>query len=262
MRTAPALIALSAACALALAGCGSGGGDSSGQDPEAQAEQSAPAGQGGQEGAPAAPEADVADVPEVVAVVNGEEISRDEFVSNYEGQLQQSAMQSQQTGEEVDQTALKQQVAQMLVDNRLLTQAADDAGIEASEEDIDATLSDIAAQNGMGSAEEVVTALGEQGLSEEQIREDAASQYRVNTFISEEADIEAPSEEELREQYDGYAAQMEQAGGQGGQQPAEVPPFEEIRDQLAEQMVSQQQNAAAQEIVAGLGEDADVTINL
>lgn len=261
MRTAPTLVALAAAGLVALAGCGSGG-DQPEQDGSAQAE-SAPAGQegaapdGGAEGQPQVPEADLEGVPEVVAEVNGEEISREEFTKNYEGQLQQSAMQS--GGEEVDQDTLKKQVAQMLVDNRLLTQAAEDAGIEPTEKDVEDTLEDIAAQNGMGSADEVVSALSEQGISEDKIREDAASQFRVNTYVQQEGDIKEPTEEELRTQYDGYVEQMQSGGGA---QQSQVPPFEEIRDQLAQEMVTQQQNAAAQEIVKGLGEDADVTINL
>ena len=207
-----------------------------------------------------APEADLENVPDVVAEVNGEEITRDEFAADYESQLQQAAMMQQQSGEEVNQDELKQQVAQTMVDNRLLTQAADEAGIEPTEEDIDSTLEDIAAQSGMGSADEVVAALEEQGLSEEEVREEAADQFQVLGYIESEADISEPSEDELREQYETYVQQMEQSGqgGEGG----EVPPFEEMRDQLAQQAVTEQQNAAAEEILTGLREEGDVTIHL
>ncbi|MGO1199627.1 MAG: SurA N-terminal domain-containing protein, partial [Dermabacteraceae bacterium] len=120
------------------------------------------------------PEADVSDVPDVVATVNGEEITKDEFTTIYEGQFQQLAMQQQTTGEEVDQAALKEQVANQLVDNRLLLQGAADAGIEPTDADIDATLEEIAKQNGLGSADEVVSTLEQQGMSEEDVRKDAA----------------------------------------------------------------------------------------
>ena len=228
MKITRPLTAVGLAALLALAGCSSGDGGS-GEDGSAPPSESAsdpaaaPEGEGGMQ----APEADLEGVPDVVAEVNGEEITRDEFAADYESQLQQAAMMQQQSGEEVNQDELKQQVAQTMVDNRLLTQAADEAGIEPTEEDV---------------------------------RQEAADQFQVLGYIESEADISEPSDEELRQQYDDYVAQMEQSGqgGEGG----EVPPFEEMRDQLAQQAVTQQQNAAAEEILTGLREEGNVTINL
>lgn len=264
MKITQKLAAVSAAAIVALAGCSTGGGQ--GEDQANPGGQPAASDGGGQQpGASQAPEADVSDVPEVVAQVNGEDISKDEFVQSYEPQYQQSAM----SGQQVDQAQLKTQVAEQLVDNRLLLQAAEDAGIEATDEDIDAILEDVASQNGMGSADEVVSALEEQGMSAEQIREDAASQHMLDTYISQEADIQEPSDEELRKQYDQLVQQQsqgggqasDQGGGQGGDQ-SQVPPFEEVRDQLAEQAVTQQENEAATSIAEELRADADVTINV
>ncbi|ATG51425.1 SurA [Brachybacterium vulturis] len=247
------LAAVTLTTAVALTGCSgdqaapTGASDQGGQAPAAS--------DGGQ---PQLPDADVSDVPDVVAEVNGEKITKDEFVSVYEGQFQQAAMQQQSTGQEVDQTELKQQVANQLVDNRLLVQGAKEAGIEPSEEDIDATLEEIAQQNGLGSGDEVVAALEKQGMSEKDIRKEAASQFTLTSFVEQEADIQPPSDEELKTQYDQLVEQQSQAGGQ----QAEVPPFEDVKEQLAQQSVSQQQNEAATTIAAELREAGEVTINL
>ncbi|ASK65056.1 SurA [Brachybacterium avium] len=258
------LAALTLTTALALTGCSgdqaapTGGSDQGGQAPAASDGGGSPLA-GGQNGEqPQLPEADVSDVPDVVAEVNGEKITKDEFVSVYEGQFQQAAMQQQSTGQEVDQTELKQQVANQLVDNRLLLQGANEAGIEPSEKDIDATLEEIAKQNGLGSGDEVVSALEEQGMSEEEVRKEAASQFTLTAFIEQEADIQPPSDEELKTQYDQLVEQQSQSGGQ----QTEVPPFEDVKDQLAQQATSQQQNEAATTIAAELREAGDVTINL
>lgn len=260
MKITRPLTAVGLAALLALAGCSSGD-DGSGEDGSAQPNESAsdPAA-APSDGGMQAPEADLEGVPDVVAEVNGEEITRDEFAADYESQLQQAAMMQQQSGEEVNQDELKQQVAETMVDNRLLTQAADEAGIEPTEEDIDNTLEDIAAQSGMSSGDEIVAALEEQGMTEEDVRQEAADQFQVLGYIESEADISEPTDEELQEQYDTYVEQMEQSGqgGEGG----EVPPFEEMRDQLAQQAVTEQQNAAAEEILTGLREEGNVTINL
>lgn len=265
------LAALTFTAALALTGCSddqaasSGGSDAGGQPPAASDGGGGPLA-GGEGGAQQAPEADVSDVPDVVATVNGQEITKDEFISVYESQFQQMAMQQQTTGEEVDEAALKDQVANQLVDNQLLLQGATDAGIKATDADVDATLEEIAKQNGLGSADEVVSALEQQGMSEEDVRKDAASQFTLTSFIEQKADIQEPTDEELQAQYDQLVAQQSQGGGQqqpqgDGQQP-EVPPFEEVKEQLAQQAITQQQNEAAGTIAAELREAGDVTINL
>ncbi len=255
-----ALAALTLTTAVALTGCSgdqsapTGASDQGGQPPAASDGGGAP--QGGEQ--PQAPEADVSDVPDVVAEVNGEKITKDEFVPIYEGQFQQATMQQQSTGQEVDEAALKQQVADQLVDNRLLLQGAKDAGIKATDEDIDATLEEVAKQNGLGSADEVVTTLEQQGVSKEQVRKDAASQYMLTAYIEQEADIKQPSDEELKAQYDQMVEQQSQAGGQQSQ----VPPFEEVKEQLAQQAVSQQQNEAATTLADELRKSGDVTVHL
>ncbi|HEX7352784.1 SurA N-terminal domain-containing protein [Brachybacterium sp.] len=259
-----ALAALTFSAAIALTGCSgdqagtSGASDGGGQPAASEGGQAPAASDGGGQQAPQAPQADVSDVPEVVAEINGEKITKEEFVPVYESQLQQAAMQQQSTGQEVDQTEMKSQVANQLVDNRLLLQGATDAGIEPTRADVDATLEEIAGQNGLGSADEVVTTLEQQGMSEEDVRKDAASQFKLTTFIEQEADIKEPSDKELKTQYDQMVEQQSQAGGQ----QAQVPPFEEVKDQLAQQSVTQQQNEAATTIAAELRESGDVTVHL
>ena len=255
MKFARPLTALALVALLTVTGCssdGDGDGDA-GQTGSAQPSESAAPSDG--QGAPAAPEADVEDVPDVVAEVNGEEISREDFIANYQSQLQQAAMSTDPS--QIDQDQLKVQVAETMVDHALLVQAAADSGIEPTEADIDATLEDVAAQSGLGSVDEVVAALEEQGMTEDDVRAEAADQFRVLGYIEAEADLTEPTEAELREQYDAYAEQMS-ASGQDG----ELPAFEDVRDQLAQQAVSQQQNAAAEEILTTLRDEGDVTINL
>ena len=213
---------------------------------------------GGAAGGPQAQEADVSDVPEVVATVNGTEITKDDFVQTYQSQYQQMAMQQQAGGQAPDEEQLKTQVAEQLVNNELLRQGAEDAGIKATDKDIDTTLDEIAKQSGLGSGDEVVSALEQQGISAEQVRQDAASQFAITTYIEQEADIAEPSDEELKAQYDAMVEQQSAAGGSA----EEVPSFEEMKDQLAQQATMQQQNEAATEIAGKLRESGDVTINV
>lgn len=264
------LAALTLTAALGLTAACSGGQDDPSQasdgggqaapaasDGGGQAAPSASDG-GGAAGDPQAQEADVSDVPEVVATVNGTEITKDDFVQTYQSQYQQMAMQQQAGGQAPDEEQLKTQVAEQLVNNELLRQGAEDAGIKATDKDIDTTLDEIAKQSGLGSGDEVVSALEQQGISAEQVRQDAASQFAITTYIEQEADIAEPSDEELKAQYDALVEQQSAAGGSA----EEVPSFEEMKDQLAQQATMQQQNEAATEIAGKLRESGDVTINV
>ena len=254
------LAALTLTAALGLTAACSGGQDDPSQASDGGGQAAASDSGGAAAGDQQMPEADVSDVPDVVAEVNGEEVTKDEFVQTYESQFQQLMMQQQQSGAgtEVDQDELKSQVAEQLVNNELLRQGAADAGIEASDEDVDTTLDEIAQQSGLDSGDEVVSALEQQGIDEKQVREDAASQFAITSYIEKEADVSEPSEEELKEQYDAMVEQQSQAGGSS----EEMPSFDEVKDQLAEQATTQQQNEAATEIAGKLRESGDVTINL
>lgn len=264
------LAALTLTAALGLTAACSGGQDDPSQASDGGGQAAPAASDGGGQAAPGASdgggaaddpqaqEADVSDVPEVVATVNGTEITKDDFVQTYQSQYQQMAMQQQTGGQAPDEEQLKTQVAEQLVNNELLRQGAEDAGIKATDKDIDTTLDEIAKQNGLGSGDEVVSALEQQGISAEQVRQDAASQFAITTYIEQEADIAEPSDEELKAQYDALVEQQSAAGGSA----EEVPSFEEMKDQLAQQATMQQQNQAATELAGKLREKGDVTINL
>ncbi|WP_084243137.1 SurA N-terminal domain-containing protein [Planomicrobium okeanokoites] len=205
---------------------------------------------------PEMPEPDLEGVPDVVAEVNGEEIGKEEFETAYVGQFQQMAMQAQMSGQEVDQAQLKEQIAESLVSQKLLVQETENRGIEASEEEVDETLTTLAEQNGMASSEEFLAALEEQDLSEEEVREQVASQVKVDKLIAEETGDTEVSEEELQEFYDQVKAQQEEMGGE------EVPPLEDIKTELEAQLLQQKENEAVQALVAELREGAEVTINI
>lgn len=208
------------------------------------------------------PEAETSDIPEVVAEVNGDEISGEDFTVLYESQFQQMAMQSQMTGEEPDQDRLKEQTLESMIGNELLLQDAKDEGYEASEEEIDALIDDAAETAGMSSSEEFIDAYEEQGMEEEQLTGDAENQVLINQVLAQ-LEVPEPSEEELREIYDEAAAAQEGAEGEteGGQAP-ELPPFDEVREDLEAQATDEARNEAALAHVEELRADADIQTHL
>ncbi|WP_374999905.1 SurA N-terminal domain-containing protein [Aeromicrobium sp. CTD01-1L150] len=212
------------------------------------------------EEAPAEGEPDLRGIPDVVAVVNDEEISKDDFVMAYENQFQQQQMQAQMSGEPVDQDALKQQTAEGLVGNTLLLQEAERRDIDASDKVVDDLLADYAEQSGAESPEAYLETLEQQGLEEDEARSQLADQARLDELLAEEGGDDKPSEEELKALYDQVVAQQEQAPQGEGEQ--ETPSFEEMRPQLEEQAASQKEGEVAQALIEKLREEADVEIRL
>lgn len=262
-----------AATMLAVSACGdesaegeNGEGAENGESQtaeEGQASEGAEDGQSAEGGeTPEMPEPDLEDVPDVVAEINGEEITKGEFEQVYTGQFQQASMMQEMTGEEVNEDELKQQIADGLVSERLLIQEAENRDISASEEDVDAMISEITEANGMESEEDFFAAMEESGMSEDEIRAELEKQVKVEALIAEEAGDIEPTDEELQEVYDEQIAQREEAQSEGEGEETEPPAFEDVKPQIEEQLVREKEAEAAQGLAEELREDADVTVNL
>ncbi|KYG59801.1 SurA N-terminal domain-containing protein [Planococcus maritimus] len=241
---------------LVLSACG--GADESAENENAQPETQEQAPSGEENAAqPEMPEPDLEGIPEVVAQVNGEEVSKEDFEAAYTGQFQQAAMQAQMSGQEIDQEQLKNQLAESMVGQKLLIQEAENQKLAASDEEVNQTLEQLAQQNGLETTDEFLKALDEQGMKEEEVRSQVATQVKVDQLIAESAGDTTPSEEEVEAAYEQIKEQQEQMGSE-----EELPAFEELKQDLEEQVKTQKENEATQTLVAELREKADVTINL
>lgn len=250
MRTRTVLGLVTAASMLVLSACG-GGSDPSSSEKDASPSESSSA------SADASGGPDISGIPDVVAEVNGEEVTKEEFVPLYQAAFQQAAAQAQTSGENPDEEALQQQIADDLVSTELLAQEAESRGIEVSDEDVDAELTDLAQQNQMGSAEELLAAVAKNGMTEDQARSQVETQVLVELLVADEDGGQGPTEKDLRAIYD--EAKKQAAAGQQGQK---IPPFAQVRDQIEEQAKTEQVSKVANALVQDLRKDADITINL
>jgi hypothetical protein len=250
VRSSVKIIVAGVAMTLSLAGlaaCG-GGSDDAKDTPKASA-------------TPAAAKADLKGIPAVVAVVDDQEITKDEFVTAYENRFQQATTEAQTSGQPVDQDALKKQTADGLVSNRLLLAEADRRKLTASEADVDKALAGYAQQSGAASQEAYLKTLADQGLDEAEVRVEVASQLKLDQLLADEAGSKKPTKAELQAIYDQAVAAQAQNGG--AQDPAQaIPPFEEVQDELKEQAKSTKQSAAGEKLLATLREKATITVNL
>src|SRR5687768_11553575 len=259
-RARTALGALSVAAVLTLSACGGSGSSDSdaGKDASKDASSSASPSAGASDGAAEGPQPDLDAIPDVVAEVNGEEVTKEEFVPIYEAAFQQAAAQAQMSGEAPDEEALRKETADNLVHTELLLQEAESRGLEVSDEAVEAELTSLAEQNGMKTADELLEAVEAQGVSADQARQQVETQAMVEQLVEDENGPVEPTDKELRKLYDQVKEQQAATGG-GGQ---EIPPFAQVRDQLEEQASSQETGKVATALVEDLRKDADITINL
>ena len=232
----------------ALAGCGSSGEDSG-------PAVTSPAAEASQDGAP-----NTADIPDVVAEVNGETITKDDFVPLYETQYQQMMMQAQQGGQPVDEEGLKKQTAENLVSTKLLSQEADKRGIEATDDDVSTAL-DETAQASQMSRDDFLAAMADQGMDEKKVHEELRTQLKIEDLIADEFGEFAVTDEEIGAAYQRAKDQQEQMASQSGQE-AQVPSLDEMRPQLEEQVKGEKSTEATQKFAGELRDKGDVTINL
>ncbi|GAB2543585.1 SurA N-terminal domain-containing protein [Gracilibacillus alcaliphilus] len=206
------------------------------------------------------PEADLEGLPDVIAEVNEAEITREQFETIYTIQFQQAAMQMQMTGQELNQDELKQQVAENMIDQQLLIQAADEQGMESSEDEVNTVINELLAQNGLESKEDLITALEEQGTTEEDFMQQVEEQVKVDNLIANESGELEPSDEEVQALYDQMVEQQEQLNQSEEEQ--DIPSLEEVRADLEDQIVLQKQSEVALDMISQLREDADITNHL
>lgn len=207
------------------------------------------------------PEPNLENIPDVVAEVNGAEITKEDFELTYTSMFQQTYMQSQMTGQEVDEDQLKEQTIEEMVSQELLIQEADNSGIEASDEKMDETLQELVDNNGMESKEQLLAALEEQGMDEQEVMTQLEIQVKVTQLIDNETGEVEPTEEELQELYDEIVLQqeeMQEVDGEG----VEVPDFEEMKPDLVGYVKEQKTAEAAQNLIGKLRDQADVEIHI
>lgn len=241
-----------AATAIALAACGeSAPEETAPQDPAPQDAEVPGMDQQGE--MPDMPEPDVADVPDVVATVNDIDITGEEFVALYQMQFQQMAMESQMTGEEPDQDAMKDQTLNAMIDSELLVQDAEARGHEATEEDVEAVLEETAAANQIESVDELMEVYAEQGVTEELVRNDARTQILVESLIEDDLEVAEPTDEEVEEFFESM--------DMGAEEETEVS-LEEARPELEDQLRNQNRGEAVQAHVGDLREGAEVQTHL
>jgi parvulin-like peptidyl-prolyl isomerase len=184
-----------------------------------------------------------------VAVVNGEEVTGKELNTSIQ-QFNQAALAQGVDTTNPDVVAdIRNQALEVLVNTTLLKQAAQEQGIEVSDEATTERLETIESE--IGGAEVLQSRIDELGLTRAELREDIQEEILIQTLLDgifSEADVSV-TDEEIQEVYDA-------AGGV----EAGLPPLEEVREQIEAQVRGTKEQAVIDEYLGELKAEADIEI--
>ncbi|MDT8860592.1 SurA N-terminal domain-containing protein [Alkalihalobacillus sp. MEB130] len=194
---------------------------------------------------------DTSDIPEVIATVNGEDIDKEVYVATIEQEAMQLAMQGIDIDSEEGAVYLEQvkdQVLDRIINSTLIANAANEEGIEVTDEEIESGIADLMAQFGLESEEQLQELLEAQGVPMEELREDVAENVKSNKYIEQKVTEIEVTEEEIQAFYDEAVASAPEA-------EADFPELEEVREEIEFQL---QMDA----LLANLREESEVTIHV
>jgi len=185
-----------------------------------------------------------------VAVVNGEEISRNYFESVKSQVLAQQGVDLESVDDNMEKQ-INEQIVDQIISQTLIEQAVADSGITAPEEEVDAQLDATISQLGGDEAFEQV--LSSQGLDRDFFLEQIRSNINTQAYIEQELDTSSitVTDEEVEAAYNEISSQNEN-----------IPALEEVRAQIEQSVRQQKQQSLTLELIERLRAEADIEINL
>ena len=189
----------------------------------------------------------------VVAVVNNEELKGEQY--NVVLIALQSQMQQRGQDPTSDHSAeqVKGQALDMVVNQTLLYQKAKEEEISASKSEIDEDYSLFVEQ--FGDEETMKEALKSQNMDVETIREKIAKSIVIEKYQEKVAPVEEVTEEEIKDYYDEAVTATKDSS-------QELPPLEEISDDIKGYIEQEQQQKRLSTHIEELKADAEIELKI
>ncbi|MFW5838664.1 MAG: SurA N-terminal domain-containing protein [Bacillota bacterium] len=191
----------------------------------------------------------------VIATVNDEEIyestwkkSVDRMMLSYQQQgIDVESEQGQMFVEQIETQALDQ-----LINQTLLYQEAKADDFVVDETEAQAELTEI--KEGYDSDEEFATALESNLFTEDELLELLKIELSITAYLDATLDEVTVTEEEKEAYYDDYKEEADDE--------EEIPPYEDVEENIEAQLISQAEQAQVSEIISTLKESSEIENNL
>ena len=189
------------------------------------------------------------DPDDVMATVNGVDLTRAEYNRIRQQVLQNAQMMGMDINDPETQIQINAQVTDTLVNTELIRQAAVASGTTVSEGAVSDRFAEIVAQ--VGGEEVLADSLEQLGLTEESLRADVEQELIIQQYIDGAIDTDnlTVTEAEIEGLY-------ESSGGA----EAGLPPLEEVRLQIEQQILINKENELINDLIELLRADAEIEV--
>jgi len=187
------------------------------------------------------------------AVVGDTEIERSELQEQLSTLRSGTSTQAQQF-QRLDETRQQSLVLSNIINQELLLQAAANAGITVSDQEVDNRLQAQIQQIGSSTFE---SRLQQSGLTREEVRNNLRDQMIVSNYVSQSGQVGEATDQEVQQLYDQYSSRLSQAGTS-----TNVPSLEELRPQLEASIQQRKQRQAQQQLLQQARQSIDVDVML
>ena len=185
-----------------------------------------------------------------VALVNGEEISRESFDKLFEGMKNMYAQQGVNfagEGSEELVKQLEQYVLDTMIKEKVLLQEALKKGYEVSDEEINSEIELI--KSSFESDEDFEQALSDNFLDLDQLRENLSTEIITGLYLDSEIEMPVVTDEEVITLYLQYSEMFD-----------DIPEFDLIREQLEAELTKDKKDEVVQIFVQALVEKSEIKI--
>lgn len=192
-----------------------------------------------------------AEVMGPVAVVNGNEITRERFDFRYNLEAKGAATRGLDLNDTNTQDFFARQVLDNVVTVELLLQQAQRVGISTTDEAINTQYQTVV--DTLGGEELFTQQLAQDNLTAEGLRNDIREQLIIENFVnyySEQAGVQV-SDEEIQAAYDNAALTNDT-----------LPPLETISEQIGSQLLQQRNVEAVNQLLESIKGDSDIQLNI
>ncbi len=163
-------------------------------------------------------------------------------------------------GMQASEEEIKEQAIDRAIQEALLVQYADEKELEATQQEIDSEFEELMMMYGAQSEEEFLTELEMQGIEgRKQVDKLIALEVKIGKLIENYKEDVEISDEEMQSAYENFKQQAEGLEGVEGMDQ-EIPSFEEMEDDLRNNLIQERVTPLLLEKIEELKELADIEI--
>jgi peptidyl-prolyl cis-trans isomerase SurA len=187
---------------------------------------------------------------DVAAVVDGTKITRAELENNIAMMTKSAELQGMDVSDATVTEAIKTQALDNLINNALLMNAANEAGLASNEAAVQSAYETLLSE--VGGEEELKSRMASVGLTDETLKGNISDRIIADAYIESVTDIENATV--TIEEIESYLASISTQG-------ITLPPLEEIKPQIESTLLAEKQQKYVDDLIAKLRSEATIEIN-